>query len=107
VGRHYFSHNQGATDSLFPRNLNNWYGLPAQGTRRRLADDNFDHSGLDFIAAKLWVYSDRGPSVRRHEHVRQGPQWARWKAFIKENVDRWNTAYLQKTTLPMRTTISI
>ena len=33
VGRHYFSHNQGAgVLALFPHNLNNWYGLPAQGT---------------------------------------------------------------------------
>ena len=29
------------------------------------------------------------------------PTWgASWKAFIKENADRWNIAYLQKTTLP-------
>src|SRR5437667_12453250 len=31
----------------------------------------------------------------------KAPQWgSAWKAFIKENADRWNTAYLQKTTLP-------
>jgi hypothetical protein len=30
----------------------------------------------------------------------QAPQWARPKAFVKKNADRWNTAYLQKTTLP-------
>ena len=29
------------------------------------------------------------------------PRWgSEWKAFIKRNADRWNTAYLQKTTLP-------
>ena len=31
----------------------------------------------------------------------KAPQWgSAWKAFIKENADRANTAYLQKTTLP-------
>jgi gluconate 2-dehydrogenase alpha chain len=31
----------------------------------------------------------------------RAPQWgSAWKAFIKENADRANTAYLQKTTLP-------
>src|SRR4029453_17081228 len=51
VGKHYFSHNQGgAVSALFPFNLNNWYGTPAQGVAiDNWADDNFDHSGLDFI----------------------------------------------------------
>jgi choline dehydrogenase-like flavoprotein len=32
VGAHYFSHNQiGGVTALFPRTLNSWYGLPAQG----------------------------------------------------------------------------
>ena len=45
VGRHYFGHNLGGgVTALFPRNLNNWYGLPAQGTAvDDWADDNFDH----------------------------------------------------------------
>jgi gluconate 2-dehydrogenase alpha chain len=31
----------------------------------------------------------------------KAPAWgSRWKAFVKENADRWNFAYLQKTTLP-------
>ena len=31
----------------------------------------------------------------------RAPRWgSAWKAFVKENADRWNTAYLQKTTLP-------
>jgi gluconate 2-dehydrogenase alpha chain len=64
VGRHYFSHNQGAAVSaLFPFNLNNWYGLPAQGVAvDNWADDNFDHSGLDFIGGgNMWVYTERRP----------------------------------------------
>ena len=105
VGRHYFSHNQGATvTALFPRDLNNWYGLPAQGTAvDDWADDNFDHSGLDFIGGgNLWVYSDRRPiGAASMSTFDKAPQWgSAWKAFVKENADRWNTAYLQKTTLP-------
>ena len=48
VGRHYFSHHQGASVSaLFPVDLKSWYGLPAQGVAvDDWADDNFDHSGL-------------------------------------------------------------
>ena len=31
----------------------------------------------------------------------KAPAWSsHWKAFVKENADRWNIAYLQKTTLP-------
>jgi gluconate 2-dehydrogenase alpha chain len=105
VGRHYFSHNQGASvTALFPRNLNNWYGLPAQGVAvDDWADDNFDHSGLDFIGGgNLWVYSDRRPiAAASMTTFGKAPQWgSAWKAFVKENADRWNTAYLQKTTLP-------
>src|SRR5204863_5176049 len=64
VGRHYFSHHQGApVTALFPFDLNSWYGLPAQGVAvDDFADDNFDHSSLDFIGGgNLWVYSDRRP----------------------------------------------
>jgi gluconate 2-dehydrogenase alpha chain len=105
VGRHYFSHNQIATvNALFPRNLNAWYGLPAQGVAvDNWADDNFDHGGLDFIGGgNLWVYSDRRPtSAAGMSTFGRAPRWgSQWKAFVKENADRWNTAYLQKTTLP-------
>jgi gluconate 2-dehydrogenase alpha chain len=105
VGRHYLSHNQGASVSaLFPRNLNNWYGLPAQGIAvDDWADDNFDHTSLDFIGGgNLWVYSDRRPiAAAGMSTFGQAPLWgSAWKAFIQENADRANTAYLQKTTLP-------
>jgi gluconate 2-dehydrogenase alpha chain len=105
VGRHYFSHNQQAgVTALFPRNLNTWYGLPAQGTAiDDFADDNFDHGGLDFIGGgNLWVFSDRRPIAAASMNTfGKAPTWgAAWKAFIKENADRTNTAYLQKTTLP-------
>src|SRR6516162_6088199 len=105
VGRHYFSHNTASTvTALFPFNINNWYGLPAQGIAvDNWADDNFDHSGLDFIGGgNLWVYSDRRPiSAASMTTFSKAPRWGSvWKAFIKENADRWNLAYIQKTTLP-------
>src|SRR5688572_20711252 len=105
VGRHYFSHNQIATvNALFPRNLNTWYGLPAQGMAvDDWADDNFDHGALDFIGGgNLWVYSDRRPiAAANMSTFGRAPRWgAQWKAFIRENADRGNTAYLQRTTLP-------
>jgi gluconate 2-dehydrogenase alpha chain len=90
----------------FPFNLNNWYGAPAQGIGvDNWADDNFDHSGLDFIGGgNMWVYTERRPiaSINALGAWMQGkPTWgSAWKAFVKENADRTNTAYLQKTTLP-------
>ena len=105
VGRHYMSHATGASvTALFPFNLNNWYGLPAQGVAvDNFADDNFDHAGLDFIGGgNLWVFSDRRPIAAANMNTfGRAPGWgAQWKAFVKENADRTNTAYLQKTTLP-------
>jgi gluconate 2-dehydrogenase alpha chain len=105
VGLHYMSHYTGsAVTALFPHNLNNWYGLPAQGIAiDNWADDNFDRSGLDFIGGgNLWIYSDRRPiAAASMSTYGKAPLWgARWKSFIKENADRFNVAYLQKTTLP-------
>jgi gluconate 2-dehydrogenase alpha chain len=105
VGRHYSSHHTGApVAALFPFDLNNWYGLPAQGIAvDNWADDNFDHSGLDFIGGgNLWVYSDRRPiGAASMSTFGRAPSWgSQWKSFVKQNADRWNLAYMQKTTLP-------
>ena len=105
VGRHYLSHAQfGGVTALFSRDLNNWYGLPAQGVAvDDWADDNFDHGSLDFIGGgNLWVYSDRRPiGAANMSTFGRAPRWgSAWKAFVRQNADRWNTAYLQKTTLP-------
>lgn len=105
VGRHYFSHHQGApVFALFPHNLNNWYGLPAQGVAiDEWADDNFDHSDYDFIGGgNLWVHTDRKPiAAAKMMTFDKAPLWgSKWKAFIMENADRLNTSYIQKTTLP-------
>ncbi len=105
VGRHYFSHAQGGgVTALFPWNINAWYGLPAQGVAvDNFADDNFDHGALDFIGGgNLWVYSDRRPIAAAGMNTfGRTPSWgSEWKAFITENADRTNSAYLQKTTLP-------
>ncbi len=105
VGRHYFTHNQGGgVLALFPHRLNRWYGLPAQGVAvDDWADDNFDHSGLDFIGGgNLWVYSDQRPiAAASMPTFGRAPRWgSQWKSFVSENADRWVNSYLQKTTLP-------
>jgi gluconate 2-dehydrogenase alpha chain len=105
VGRHYMSHGQSASvTALFPFNINAWYGLPAQGVAvDNFADDNFDHGATDYIGGgNLWVMSDRRPiSAAGMGTFGRTPSWgSEWKKFVMENVDRTNTSYLQKTTLP-------
>ena len=105
VGRHYMSHHQGApVAALFERDLHNWYGLPAQGVAiDEWADDNFDHSELDFIGgANLWVHTSRRPiSAAKMSTFGRARNWGSgWKSFISEYADRANTSYIQKTTLP-------
>src|SRR5207237_875314 len=95
VGKHYFSHHTGATvAALFPVELNNWYGLPAQGTAvDNWADDNFDHSGHDFIGGgNLWVYSDRRPirAARLSTFGKAPPSGSARKPVTKHNPERWN-----------------
>jgi gluconate 2-dehydrogenase alpha chain len=107
VGRHYLSHHQGSpVIALFPHDLHNWYGLPAQGIAiDNWADDNFDHSELNFIGgANLWAHTDRKPiSAAKMSTFGRSRNWGSdWKKFIMENADRTNTAYIQKTTLPYR-----
>ncbi len=107
VGRHYMTHNTSAgVLALFPHELNRWYGLPAQGIAAdEWADDNFDHTGLDFIGGgNLWVYSDRRPITAANMHTfDMAPRWGSdWKSFIMRNADRWVNSYLQKSTLPYK-----
>ncbi|MDP6536818.1 MAG: GMC family oxidoreductase [Gammaproteobacteria bacterium] len=105
VGQHYLSHHQGSPVlALFPEDLHNWYGLPAQGVAvDDWADDNFDHADLDFIGgANLWVHTDRKPmAAAKMSTFGLAPNWgSQWKAFIMQNADRSNTSYIQKSTLP-------
>src|SRR5207245_1440973 len=105
VGKHYMTHNTLAgVTGLFPWHLNTWYGLPAQGVAvDNWADDNFDHASLDFIGGgNLWVYTERRPIFAASmATLGKAPAWgSAWKAFIKENAERWNRAYLQETTPP-------
>jgi len=105
VGKHYMTHNTRAgVLALFPSNLNKWYGLPAQGIAiDNWADDNFDHADLDFIGGgNLWVFTERHPiEAAKMNTFGRAPKWGpAWKAFIKENADRWTGCYIQKTTLP-------
>ena len=48
------------------------------------------------------MYSDRRPIVAASMNTfGKAPQWgSSWKAFVKQNADRWHGAYIQKTTLP-------
>ncbi|MEX2584206.1 MAG: GMC family oxidoreductase [Gemmatimonadota bacterium] len=108
VGRHYFSHHQGApVSALFPFDTGAWYGLPAQGVAiDDFADDNFDHSGLDFIGGgNLWAMSDRRPiSAANGGTFGRSPGWgSEWKRWINQNADRSHSSYNQKTTLPYET----
>jgi len=110
VGRHYFSHyTGGSVSALFPSDVNAWYGLPAQGVAvDEWADDNFDHSDLGFIGGgNMWIYSDRRPiGAASMSTFGRAPRWGTaWKGFVRENADRWVSAYLQKTTLPYENNI--
>jgi gluconate 2-dehydrogenase alpha chain len=105
VGKHYFSHHQGApVTALFPFKIGAWYGLPAQGVAvDDWNDDNFDHSGHDFIGGcNLWAMSDRRPITASGMNTYGiAPNWgSQWKQFIHENADRTHSSYNQKTTLP-------
>ena len=105
VGRHYMTHNEiGSVGALFPENLNNWYGLPAQGIAiDNWADDNFDHAGLDFIGGgNLWAMNARRPiAAASADTFGKTKSWGSdWKAFIRQNADRIHHGYMQKTTLP-------
>ena len=103
VGKHYFSHNTGGgVNVTFPFELNLWYGMPAQGTGiDNWADDNFDHSGLDFIGGGLiWTYTGRSPMSTAAPPA-GAPTWgSAWKSYVANNADRTPNIYLQKTTLP-------
>jgi gluconate 2-dehydrogenase alpha chain len=107
VGRHYFSHLQfGGASALFPFDLENWYGTPGQGIAvDDWADDNFDHAQLDFVGGgSLYVYTERRPMGAVSglgDWGRTGRNWGSdWKSHVIENVDRTNSAYIQRTTLP-------
>jgi gluconate 2-dehydrogenase alpha chain len=107
VGRHYFSHLQfGGAGALFDFDLENWYGTPGQGICvDNWADDNFDHGDLDFIGGgSLYVYTERRPMGAVNgmgDWGREGREWGSdWKRHLIENIDRTNSAYIQRTTLP-------
>jgi gluconate 2-dehydrogenase alpha chain len=111
VGRHYFGHYSGTAVgsalALFPFDINNWYGTPAQGTTvDDWADDQFDHAGLGFIGGtSLHVHTETHPIDAAAIDFGRTPRWgSRWKSFIHENAGRWNASYLQTSTFPYEDT---
>ena len=112
VGRHYFGHYSGVAAgsaiALFPFDINNWYGTPAQGTTvDDWADDNYDHTGVGFIGGtSLHVHSEtHAIDAGAMETFGRAPLWgSRWKAFIHANAGRWTSAYLQTSTFPYEST---
>ncbi len=106
VGKHFFGHTSqwGGVTALFPWNLNTWYGLPAQGSAvDDWADDNFDHTGLGFVGgSNLFVSTERHPiQAARVKTFGMAPSWGSgWKAFIKDNANRWANVYTQTSTFP-------
>ena len=106
VGRHYFSHHTGALGHARCSR-----GTPTRGTacRRRASRSTTGPTTTSITAA--WTssaaatcgsMSDRRPiGAAGMSTFGRAPRWgSQWKAFISENADRTNTAYLQKTTLP-------
>lgn len=108
VGRHYFAHQMGGVQALFPFDINTWYGAIAQGVViDDWADDNFDHSGLGFIGgASIHAYHERHPiAAAAMSTWGKAPAWgSAWKKFIRENADRQTSAYIQCNTLPYEDT---
>lgn len=105
VGKHYMSHTMGApTVCLFPRDINRWYGAPAQGISvDNWADDNFDHTGMGFIGGgNIHIPMELKPiEAARMPTFGKVERWgSKWKAFVRENAARWAYAYNQVSTLP-------
>jgi gluconate 2-dehydrogenase alpha chain len=104
VGRHYFAHYQSGVSALFPYDINVWYGTPAQAAAvDDWADDNYDHSGLDFIGGTtLQPHTEMHPIEAASMNTFDlAPTWgSAWKAFVRVNAARWVSAYLQTSTFP-------
>ena len=104
VGLHYMSHTRNGVMGLFPFDLNRWYGTPAQGTSvDDWSDDNFDHAGLGFIGGgNLLIPMELKPiEAASMSTFGKTPRWGSgWKAFVKENADRWTPVWAQISTFP-------
>ena len=105
VGRHYFAHGGGGpAEALFTRKLNTWYGTDGMMVvLDDWADDNFDHSNVDFIGGAQMVIPHLMQPIKAASMPTFGmaPNWGSdWKTFIKGNADRWSWPMMQATTLP-------
>ena len=109
VGKHYIAHWDGRESyGLFPFSLNLWYGANAQAVVvNNWADDNFDHSGLEFIGgASLTVGHEMHPiAAATMPTFERAPSWgSQWKKFVNQNAVRWAGIYAQCTSLPYENT---
>jgi gluconate 2-dehydrogenase alpha chain len=107
VGMHYMSHTQlQGVVSLFPHDINRWYGTPAQGIAvDNWADDSFDHTGSGFIGGgSIHIPMELKPiEAAGMPTFGQAPRWgSKWKAFVKQNAARWAYAYIQISTFPYK-----
>jgi gluconate 2-dehydrogenase alpha chain len=105
VGRHYFSHGGGGpAHALFQMKLNLWYGTEGMAVvLDDWADDNFDHSAVDFIGgAQLCVPHLMQPIMAATMNTfGMAPTWgSEWKAFIKQNAGSWSWPIIQATAMP-------
>ena len=106
VGRHYFSHNQGAARerALSAQSEQLVRAAGAGRCRGRLGRRQLRSRAASTSSAAAICGSTRTGGRLRAANMStfgRAPRWgAAWKAFISENADRGNTAYLQQTTLP-------
>ena len=106
VGRHYFSHNQRSAASTRSSRA---ISTPGTACRRRASPWTTGPTTTSTTPGSTSSAAATCGSIRTAGRSRaadmstfgRAPRWgAAWKAFVRENADRGNTAYLQKTTLP-------
>lgn len=106
VGKHFMGHGlrSAAVTGLFlGRRLNRFSGNAGQWTAvDEWADDNFDHSGLGFIAgATISATMEAKPLGLARSTPPSLPRWgSAWKAWLKANANSIGTASAQVETLP-------
>jgi gluconate 2-dehydrogenase alpha chain len=103
VGKNYIAHNTAHVNAFFRgRKLNRWGGLGAQGTTLdEWADDNFDHTGLDFIGGGVFRAGMGQQAIATaNSTLPSVPTWgSAWKSWLKANANSLAVANAQCETL--------